>query len=751
MYKRVTMRRITIKSRLYATAIGIFVILFVIGLVANFYIHNALKHFEAMSLIKDINYSELQLRKLEKDFINLETKNIEFYKNQRTTYQDEFNDLIQEVTNSIEQLKTEKIIKNNGLALNLSKLNQQFMNYHASFEHMVEITLEKGFKDYGLIGEMRDKIHKVEMMAEMHNSHPEFTVSMLMLRRNEKDYLLRKDIKYLDKFNNNLTKMKGQIKASTISNGDDFITLLDSYYTLFENVIQKDVKIGLTQEMGLIHELNTTSRKIENNVAEIQKIISEKAREEVNTAIQTLFIVSIILTLIIISILIGVTRRILNSIKSLRQFILRLGHGELPPTLAIKKNDEIADMIKSINELLENLRNTREFALAVGKGNLKEEINVFGNKGDLGGALVEMRRQLLELAEERAENEKKDQIRNWLNEGVAKFSDIMRSYDKNLKEMGYKILSELITYIEANQGALFILHDEEENQFLEKIAAVAYGREKIAGEKIELGKDIVGRCAFEKRSIYMTNIPDDYIKITSGLGYATPKCIFITPIKRDNEVMGVIELASFNEFSDYIQGFIERIAENLGTTISAIKINERTKKLLEQAQEQADEIASQEEELRQNMEEMQATQEEANRREDSLNRELSAIRKIVPIIEVTPDGDIITLNKESEELFNIAENSITGQSIYNLTQSENFKYQLSNLIQSAFAGGNGKAYTTLSVLGNSYNLKLRSVSVKINTTVEKIIIILQKIREEEIKEHTSETPYQSKIDKQVYN
>jgi methyl-accepting chemotaxis protein len=745
------MKRITIKSRLYATAIGIFVILFVIGLVANYYIHNALKHFDAMSLIKDINYSELQLRKLEKDFINLETKNIEFHKNQRSSYQDQFSAIIQEVSNSIDELKKEKIIENNSLTLDLSELNQLFRNYHIAFESLVKISLEKGFKDYGLIGEMRDKIHKVEQMAEMHKNYPEFTISMLMLRRNEKDYLLRKDLKYLEKFKKNIQKLKSQINNSYAPNKNDFTLLLDSYFAIFDNVIQKDMKIGLTQDMGLIYTLNNTSKKIEGTVSGIQKIISQKAREEVNEAIQTLFIVSIILTFIIISILIGVTRRILNSIKRLRNFILRLGQGELPEKLEIKKNDEIADMIKSINSLLDNLNNTREFALAVGQGNLKEEINVFGNKGDLGGSLVEMRQQLLELAEERIENEKKDKIRNWLNEGIAKFSDIMRNDDKNLKEMSYKVLSELITYVNGNQGALFILQNDQEKIYLEKIAAVAYNRDKIAGDKIELGKDIVGRCAFEKRSIYMTNIPDDYIKITSGLGYATPTNIFIVPIKKDKEVLGVIELASFTEFTEHVQDFIERVADNLGSTVATIKTNEQTQNLLSQAQEQADEIASQEEELRQNMEEMQATQEEANRREDSLRKELIAIQNLVPIMEVKPDGSIIDLNKLCEELFNISGASLRNQSIFNLVKNENFKYQLSTLIQSAYAGGTGKAYVSLSVIGSEYNLKLKSNSIKNEDVVEKIVISLQKIREEELKMKTPDTPYQSNIEKQVFN
>ncbi len=628
------MQRITIKSRLYFTAIGILIILIAIGLIANYYIHNALSNFDSMALIKDINYSELQLRKLEKDFINLETKNNEFYKNQHSSYQDKFASLIEEVQQTITALEKERIIRENELNFALSKVEGHFNTYQNNFELLVEIVLEKGFKNYGLIGQMRDKIHTVESLTDQYPEHPEFKISMLMLRRNEKDYLLRKDLKYLDKFNNNLEIFKDQISKTNINSKTHFTRLLNEYLSLFNQVIQRDVKIGLTNKKGQIHALNTTSRKIEESITAIQKEISREARNEVNHAITTLLFVSIVLTVLIISILLAVTRRILNSIKRLRDFILRLGNGELPENLQVKKDDEIGDMIHSINSLLENLRNTRQFALEVGKGNLKEDINVFNNKGDLGGALVEMRQQLLKLAEERARNEEEAQRRNWINEGVAHFSDIMRSHDTDMKKMGYKVLSELINYIDANQGAFFVIRDENQKKpYLEKIAAVAYGREKIAGEKEEIGKSIVGRVVFEKKSILMTKVPENYIKITSGLGYATPRNLYIVPIMKDDEALGALELASFKEFPEYIQGFIERICNNLATSISAIKINHRTQTLLKQAQEQADEIASQEEELRQNMEEMQATQEEANRRENMLRHELATYHKIYPKIE----------------------------------------------------------------------------------------------------------------------
>ncbi len=722
------MRRITIKSRLYATAVGIFIILIAIGLIANYYIHNALSNFDSMALIKDVNYSELQLRKLEKDFINLETKNPDFYKNNHSRYQDEFTQLITSVDNSINQLKDENIIAENEMRQQLSRLQTQFEAYHNKFSELAAIILEKGFKDYGLIGQMRDKIHAVEDLTNQYSSYPEFKVSMLMLRRNEKDYLLRKDINYRDKFNNNLEIFKNQIQTSNIQAKAQFIQLLDEYYSLFKQVIQRDEEIGLTQKMGLIHTLNKSSKEIENNISDIQETISQKAKNEVNNAITTLFIVSLILTMVIITILISVTRRILNSVKRLRSFILRLGDGELPENLDINKNDEIADMINSINSLLENLRNTRQFALEVGKGNLKEKINVFGNKGDLGGALVEMRQQLLQLAEERTKNEEEDRRRNWVNEGVARFSDIMRSHETNLKQMGYQVLSELITYIDANQGALFVIQDKEQQAaYLEKIAAVAYGRQKIAGEKEEIGRSIVGRVVFEKKPILMTRVPDDYIKITSGLGYATPRTLFIAPIIKDDEALGAIELATFNEIPDYIQDFIGRVCDNLGTTISAIKINDRTQNLLRQAQEQADEIASQEEELRQNMEEMQATQEETNRREESLRQELATFNKTCATIESDLQGNITRANELAQAMLNITDTHLKDKPLTRFVPDLKNKEKIINMLRTALSSLKSETYTVLEINGKSHPVYMNCAAIKSGDSLQRIVILLHKI------------------------
>jgi GAF domain-containing protein len=227
---------------------------------------------------------------------------------------------------------------------------------------------------------------------------------------------------------------------------------------------------------------------------------------------------------------------------------------------------------------------------------------------ELGRSLMHMRENLAAAAE-------REQIEKFVNVGLAEVSDILRRNMSNLQALSTQIITKLCNYMHANQGGLFLLNTENENQtaFLELKAAYAFERRKYLQKQIELGEGLVGQAFRDKDIIYLTEIPHDYLNITSGLGEAPPTSVLIVPLMANDEVMGVIELASFNEFKPYEIDFLKRVGESIASTVISVVTNERTTRLLDQSRELTEQLRSQEEEMRQNMEEIQATQEEMRR------------------------------------------------------------------------------------------------------------------------------------------
>ena len=139
------------------------------------------------------------------------------------------------------------------------------------------------------------------------------------------------------------------------------------------------------------------------------------------------------------------------------------------------------------------------------------------------------------------------------------------------------------------------------------------------------GEGLAGQAWIEKDLLFITDIPDSYIEIASGLGKANPRNIIIAPLIFNSEVYGVIELASFNLFEQYQVDFIKRLSDSIASTISASRVNQRTKQLLQESQEKGQELQSREEEMRQNMEELQATQEEMRRKASEVENRIICV------------------------------------------------------------------------------------------------------------------------------
>ena len=225
----------------------------------------------------------------------------------------------------------------------------------------------------------------------------------------------------------------------------------------------------------------------------------------------------------------------------------------------------------------------------------------------LGNSLLEMGKKLKVLGEE-------DRKRNWVTAGLAKFADILRS-SADVKELSDEVISSLVKYLGANQGGIFLLKEEDNEPVLELTACYAYDRKKFLEKIVRQGEGLLGQCLLEKDTIYLTEVPNDYIQITSGIGGANPRCIVIQPLVVNEELVGVLELASFKVLDKFELEFLKKLSENIAGIISNVKVNERTVHLLNEARTAQESMRSQEEELRQNLEELTATQEEMFRKE----------------------------------------------------------------------------------------------------------------------------------------
>jgi len=146
------------------------------------------------------------------------------------------------------------------------------------------------------------------------------------------------------------------------------------------------------------------------------------------------------------------------------------------------------------------------------------------------------------------------------------------------------------------------------------VAAYAYEKRKYMEKSIHKGEGLIGEVFQEGEMVYMTEVPDDYVHITSGLGDANPKSILLVPLKLNEEIYGVVELASFTKFEPYKIEFVERLGESIASTFAAVKTTKQTQTLLKESIQLSEQMKAQEEEMRQNLEELVATQEEAQRK-----------------------------------------------------------------------------------------------------------------------------------------
>jgi methyl-accepting chemotaxis protein len=349
-------------------------------------------------------------------------------------------------------------------------------------------------------------------------------------------------------------------------------------------------------------------------------------------------------------------RQVSLPLEGIRDSIDRISQGELSLTLSAKSSDDIGQITAGLIRLAANLKNGAAFANGIANAKYDTSFVPAGEKDELGKALLFMRNKLVEFNAE-------DRKRIWATEGLAKFGEVMRNNQNDVVALCDNLLRELVKYVGANQGSLFVVNDENKrNEYLELMATYAWDKKKYIEKKVGKGDGLVGQAWIEGDVIVLKEIPDDYVRITSGLGEANPKNIIIVPLKLNEDVRGVLEIASFRIFEQHEIAFVIKLAESIASTLSSAKVSDRTRRLLEQSQQQAEELRAQEEEMRQNMEELQATQEEIERKGRETESRLTAIDESgIASIEFSLQGTILTANESFLRLMGYRLHEIKGK------------------------------------------------------------------------------------------
>jgi CheY-like chemotaxis protein/signal transduction histidine kinase/HAMP domain-containing protein len=282
------------------------------------------------------------------------------------------------------------------------------------------------------------------------------------------------------------------------------------------------------------------------------------------------------------------------------------------------------DLVDNVNQLADSLTNQiramSEVATAVTEGDLTRSITV-----EAQGEVLALKERVNEMIVNLRETTQKNREQDWLKTNLAKFGGMMQG-QKTLESVSRMIMSELTPLVQASHGAFFVT-DDQEAKTLRLLATYAYKERKHVMTRFKLGEGLVGQAALEKKSILLTKVPSDYVQVTSGLGEAPPLNIIVLPVLFEGEVRAVVELASFDAFSEIHRIFLDQLSESIGVVLNMIGANMRTEELLKQSQSLAEELKDQSRELQRQQDELRRSNSELEQQAQTLRASEEMLRE----------------------------------------------------------------------------------------------------------------------------
>ncbi|MGH4139774.1 response regulator [Clostridium sp.] len=455
-------------------------------------------------------------------------------------------------------------------------------------------------------------------------------ISLLNMETGARGFALTGKEKFLEPFNQGKIDYKNEYNNLSQLTKDNYpqqgrlVKLNNSYETWLQWETSQivDVRRKITTGQAKMEDLIVTaqsgkgklqmdiSRKILNDIVKDEQDLlkirnNELVKMEKQTAIILLLggLLAILLTIIISILLI---RMVVDPIKTVTNTFKEISEGDvdLDVRLKVESNDELGNMARYFNTFMTKLTEL-----------------ILDNKNQ-----------------------------SWLKTGEAELSEKIRG-EQDIVSLSTNIITYISKYLNAQIGVVYI---KTKDDTFKLIGSYAGCNPENSSKEIKLGEGIIGQAALEKQTIVITNVPEDYIKIASGVGTSVPRNILVAPFVYENEVLGIIELGSFSKFTEIQLKFIKEISSSIAITIHSAELRLEMKELLHKTMEQSEELQSQQEELRQNNEELEEHTKSLKKSEANLRSQQQELCVVNEELEEKAKALEITSKYKSEFLANMS-------------------------------------------------------------------------------------------------
>ncbi|MFH7028752.1 MAG: response regulator [Heteroscytonema crispum UTEX LB 1556] len=447
----------------------------------------------------------------------------------------------------------------------------------------------------------------------------------------QRGYLITGEKRYLEPFNDaslQIEKNLKKLRTLTSDNPNQQIRISTLEPTIYQRLDVMKNAISLRDNQGfdaarkviltdrgkdLMNDIRRIVAEMENEERQLLQQRSRQTQLATQQALNTI-IFGIPLTFLLLTLIaIYLTRNISKPLEEISKVTEKLTMGDLSVNVSAdnKRGDEIGVLARAFNEMVVNLRET----------------TIRNNE------------------------------QNWLKSNLATLSQMLQG-QRSLEKVSRIILSELAPLVGAQQGVFYIMDSVDEQPILKLLSSYAYQERKHLSNEFRLGEGLVGQSALEKEKIILTDVPSDYIRISSGLGEAKPLNIIVLPVLFESQVIAVIELASFQRFSEVHLTFLDQFTETIGVVLNTISSDIRTQQLLQQSQTLAQQLQIQQEELKQSNEQLeqqaqtlQASEELLRQQQHDLQNSNAELEQLNA--ELEEKAELLALQKKEVERKNL--------------------------------------------------------------------------------------------------